>query len=130
ILVDIEELDWDEAWAITTATFGYTNHTVLPEALERWPVNLLGTMLPRHLAIIYEINRRFLDEVRARFGDDDARCRRMSIIEEDGERRVRMATLAVVGSHSVNGVAALHTQILKTEVFREFHEMAPQKFSN
>jgi glycogen phosphorylase len=130
ILVDLEELEWHEAWAITTATFGYTNHTVLPEALERWPVNLLGTMLPRHLQIIYEINRRFLAEVRARFGNDDARSRRMSIIEEDGERRVRMATLAVVGSHSVNGVAELHTQILKSEVFRDFHELWPQKFSN
>jgi glycogen phosphorylase len=130
ILVDLEQLEWHEAWAITTATFGYTNHTVLPEALERWPVNLLGTMLPRHLQIIYEINRRFLAEVRARFGNDDARSRRMSIIEEDGERRVRMATLAVVGSHSVNGVAELHTQILKSEVFRDFHELWPQKFSN
>jgi starch phosphorylase len=130
ILVDLEELDWDEAWAITTATFGYTNHTVLPEALERWPVSMLGAMLPRHLSIIYEINRRFLDQVRGRFGDDPARLRRMSLIEEDGERRVRMATLAVVGSHSVNGVAALHTEILKTDVFRDFHEMAPHKFSN
>ena len=130
ILVDLEELDWEEAWTITTATFGYTNHTILPEALERWPVSLLGAMLPRHLHIIYEINGRFLAEVRARFGDDDARCRRMSLIEEDGERRVRMATLAVVGSHSVNGVAELHTQILTSEVFRDFHELWPQKFSN
>jgi len=130
ILVDVEELDWDEAWAITTATVGYTNHTVMPEALERWPVSMLGAMLPRHLQIIYEINRRFLDQVRARFGDDEARRRRMSIIEDDGERRVRMASLAVVGSHSVNGVAELHTQILKTEVFRDFHELTPQKFSN
>jgi len=130
ILVDVEELDWDEAWAITTATVGYTNHTVMPEALERWPVSMLGAMLPRHLQIIYEINRRFLDQVRARFGDDEGRRRRMSIIEDDGERRVRMASLAVVGSHSVNGVAELHTQILKTEVFRDFHELTPQKFSN
>jgi starch phosphorylase len=130
ILVDLEELDWDEAWAITTATFGYTNHTVLPEALERWPVSLLGAMLPRHLQIIYEINRRSLDEVRARWGNDEARCRRMSIIDEEGERRVRMATLAVVGSHSVNGVAKLHSHILTSEVFRDFHELTPQKFSN
>ncbi len=130
VLVDLEELAWDEAWAITTATFGYTNHTVMAEALERWPVSLLGTMLPRHLQIIYEINRRFLDHVRARFGHDDARARRMSIIEEDGERRVRMATLAVVGSHAVNGVAALHTEILTSEVFGDFHAMTPEKFSN
>jgi starch phosphorylase len=130
IFVDLEELDWDEAWAITTATFGYTNHTILPEALERWPVSLLGPMLPRHLQIIYEINRRLLEQVRARFGDDDARTRRMSIIEEDGERRVRMATLAVVGSHSVNGVAALHTDILKKDVFHDFYALTPEKFSN
>jgi starch phosphorylase len=130
ILVDLEELDWDEAWAVTTATFGYTNHTVMPEALERWPVSLLREVLPRHLQIIDEINRRFLDQVRRRFGEDDARCRRMSIVEEEGEPRVRMATLAIVGSHSVNGVAALHTEILKRDVFRDFHEMAPAKFSN
>jgi starch phosphorylase len=130
VLVDVEELDWDEAWDITTRTFGYTNHTVLPEALERWPVSLLGTVLPRHLQIIYEINARFLGRVRERFGDDDARSRRMSIIEEGDEQRVRMATLAVVGSHSVNGVAAIHTDILKAEVFRDFHEMTPEKFTN
>jgi glycogen phosphorylase len=130
ILVDLEDLGWDEAWAITTATFGYTNHTVMAEALERWPLSLLGTMLPRHLQIIYEINRRFLDDVRRHFGQDDARTRRMSIIEEDGERRVRMATLAVVGSHAVNGVAALHTQILTSEVFGDFYAMTPEKFSN
>src|SRR5262245_63500469 len=130
ILVDLEELDWDEAWAITTSTFGYTNHTILPEALERWPVSLLGAMLPRHVQIIYEINQRLLDQGRARFGDDPARLARMSLIEEDGERRVRMASLAVVGSHSVNGVAALHTEILKRDVFRDFHELTPEKFSN
>jgi len=129
-LVDLEGLAWDEAWRITRATFGYTNHTVLPEALERWPVSLVGRMLPRHLEIIYEINRRFLDEVGSRFGPDDARARRMSLVDEDGERRVRMATLAIVGSHSVNGVAALHTEILKRDVFREFHEMWPQRFNN
>ena len=130
VLVDLEGLAWDEAWEITRATFGYTNHTVLPEALERWPVSLVGRMLPRHLEIIYEINRRFLDEVGRRFGPDDARARRMSLVDEDGERRVRMATLAIVGSHSVNGVAALHTEILKRDVFREFHEMWPQRFNN
>jgi glycogen phosphorylase len=130
ILVDLEELDWDEAWDITTRTFGYTNHTVMPEALERWPLSLFGRMLPRHLQIVFEINRRFLTEVRARLGPDDARARRMSIIDEDGERRVRMATLALVGSHSINGVAALHTEILRRSVFRDFHELWPEKFSN
>ena len=130
ILVDLEELDWDQAWSLTTRTFAYTNHTVMPEALERWPVHLLGSLLPRHLEIIYEINRRFLDTVRQRFGADDERCRRMSIIEEDGEPRVRMATLAVVGSHSVNGVAALHSRILAASVFRDFHELWPGKLNN
>ena len=130
ILVDLEGLGWDEAWEITRATFGYTNHTVLPEALERWPVDLVGRMLPRHLEIVYEVNRRFLDEVARRFGPDDARACRMSLIDEDGGRRVRMATLAIVGSHSVNGVAELHTEILKRDVFRDFHEMWPERFNN
>ncbi len=130
LLVDVERLGWDDAWDITTRTFGYTNHTVMPEALERWPVDLVGHMLPRHLEIVYEINRRFLDGVRQRFGPDDARARRLSIIEEDGERRVRMAHLAIVGSHAVNGVAELHTEILKRRVFPEFDQMWPGKFSN
>jgi len=130
VLVDLEHLGWDEAWEITRATLGYTNHTVLPEALERWPVSLMGAMLPRHLEIIYEINRRLLDEVGRRFGRDDARARRMSLIDEDGGQRVRMASLAIVGSHSVNGVAALHTEILEREVFRDFHEMWPERFNN
>ena len=130
ILVDLEGLAWDEAWEITRATFGYTNHTVLPEALERWPVRLVGRMLPRHLEIVYEINRRFLEDVRRRFGPDDARARRMSLVDEDGEPRVRMAALAMVGTHSVNGVAALHTQILERDVFRDFHEMWPERFNN
>jgi starch phosphorylase len=129
LLVDVEGLGWDEAWEITTRTFGYTNHTVMPEALERWPVELLGRVLPRHLQIVFEINQRFLDLVRSRGGDDD-RCRRMSIVEEDGEKRVRMAHLAIVGSHSVNGVAALHSEILKRELFRDFYELWPGKFSN
>ena len=130
ILMDLEGLGWDEAWAVTRATFGYTNHTVLPEALERWPVDLVGRMLPRHLEIVYEVNRRLLDEVARRFGPDDARARRMSLIDEDGGRRVRMAALAIAGSHSVNGVAELHTQILEGEVFRDFHEMWPERFNN
>jgi starch phosphorylase len=130
ILVDVEGIAWDDAWEITRATFGYTNHTVLPEALERWPVRLVARMLPRHLEIVYEINRRFLDVVRGRFGPDDARARRMSLVDEDGEPRVRMASLAIVGSHSVNGVAELHTEILKRDVFRDFHEMWPERFNN
>src|SRR5262245_60701177 len=125
LLVDLEGVGWDEAWEITQASIGYTNHTVLPEALERWSLDLVGAMLPRHLEIVYEINQRFLHEVRSRFGPDDERARRMSIIDEDGERRVRMANLAIVGSHSVNGVAELHTQILKHRVFQDFHDMWP-----
>ena len=130
LLVDIEQLDWETAWDITTKTFAYTNHTVLPEALERWQVALLGRVLPRHLQLIYEINHRFLNEVRQRFPNDDERCRRMSLIEEGQEQRVRMAHLAIVGGHAVNGVAALHTDILKADVFRDFYEMWPEKFSN
>jgi len=130
MLVDIEQVAWDEAWDITTRTFGYTNHTVMPEALERWPVSLLGSMLPRHLEIIYEINARFLRAVRERFASPNETARRLSLIEEDGERRVRMAHLAIVGSHAVNGVARLHTDILKTRVFPEFHELWRGKFSN
>src|SRR5262245_7100101 len=130
LLVDVEELPWDVAWDLTTRTFGYTNHTVMPEALERWPVSLLERMLPRHLQIIYEINARFLGLVGDQLGCDDARFRRMSIIEEDGERRVRMSHLAIVGSHAVNGVARLHTSLLTTRVFPEFHQLWPGKFSN
>ena len=130
LLVDLEQLDWETAWEVTTRTFAYTNHTVLPEALERWPVALLGRVLPRHLQLIYEINHRFLTEVRQRFPNDDERYQRMSIIEEGPEQRVRMAHLAIVGGHAVNGVAALHTDILKADVFRDFYELWPQKFSN
>jgi len=130
LLVDVEGLDWDEAWEITTKTFGYTNHTVMPEALERWPVSLVAEILPRHLQIVYEINERFLATVRGRFGPDDTRSRRMSLIEHDGVDRVRMAHLAIVGSHAVNGVAELHTEILKSEVFRDFHELWPDRISN
>jgi len=130
ILVDIEHFAWDEAWQITVSTFAYTNHTVLPEALEKWRVWLIERVLPRHMQIIFEINRRFLDQVRAHFPGDDERVRRMSIIEEGEEKRVRMAQLAIVGSHAVNGVAQLHTQILKDELFRDFYELWPNKFSN
>ena len=130
ILVDERHLDWDEAWAITVATFGYTNHTLLPEALEKWPLAMFGESLPRHLEIIYEINRRFLDEVRAHFPGDDERVRRMSLIGEDGGKTVRMAHLATVGSHAINGVAALHSDLLKASVLKDFYELWPERFSN
>jgi glycogen phosphorylase len=130
LLVDVEMLPWDQAWAICTQTFAYTNHTVLPEALETWPLDLIGRLLPRHLEIIYEINHRFLREVAATYPDDPERLARLSIIEEGRERRVRMANLAIVGSHSVNGVAALHTDILKKNLFRDFHQFYPSKFRN
>ena len=130
ILVDERQLDWDEAWAITVASFGYTNHTLLPEALETWPLAMFGESLPRHLEIIYEINRRFLVEVRAKFPGDDARLRRMSLIAEDNGKSVRMAHLATVGSHAINGVAALHSELLKDSVLKDFYELWPERFSN
>jgi starch phosphorylase len=130
LLVDDMALDWDLAWSITRKTFAYTNHTLLPEALERWPLDLFGRMLPRHLEIIYEINARFLDEVRIAFFGDDERLARMSLIDEHGARYVRMAHLATAGSHAVNGVAELHTELLKSDVLRDFHDLWPQKFSN
>jgi starch phosphorylase len=130
LLVDVHLVDWDQAWQITTRTLAYTNHTLLPEALETWSVPLFASVLPRHLEIIYEINHRFLDEVRTRFPGDEARVRRMSLIDEGGERYVRMAHLAVVGSHAINGVARLHTELLQGELLRDFWEMWPQKFSN
>jgi starch phosphorylase len=130
VLVDEHRLSWDEAWETTRNTFAYTNHTLLPEALEKWPVSLFANLLPRHLEIVYEINRRFLDEVRARFPGDDDRIRRMSIIDEDGERYVRMAYLATIGSHRVNGVAALHSELVKTTILRDFAELWPEKFCN
>lgn len=130
LLMDDHAMGWDDAWKVTQATFGYTNHTLLPEALERWPLDLFGNLLPRHLEIIYEINQRFLDEMRQRFPNDDARMRRMSIIGEDGERNVQMAHLAVVGSKAVNGVAELHTHLLETVTLRDFYEAWPARFSN
>jgi len=130
LLMDREELDWDEAWDISIRTFAYTNHTVLPEALERWSVSLLRNLLPRHLQIIFEINSRLLDEVARRYPGDDERLARMSLIEEGPEKKVRMANLAVVGSHSTNGVSALHTDILKNRVMRDFHEFYPDRFNN
>ena len=129
-LVDLEQLGWDEAWEITQKTFGYTNHTVLPEALERWAVDLMGKVLPRHLEIIFEINRRFLERLAAEFPGDINMVRELSIIEEGPVKKVRMANLAIVGSHSVNGVAALHTEILKASLFKDFHRLWPAKFNN
>jgi glycogen phosphorylase len=130
LLVDEHALDWDKAWKITCATFAYTNHTLLPEALEKWSVDLFGRLLPRHLEIIYEINRRFLEEVRAKFPGDDARIARLSLIDESGTRYVRMAHLACVGSHMINGVAQLHSELLKQTVLRDFAELCPKKFCN
>jgi glycogen phosphorylase len=130
LLIDGEGIGWEKAWELTVKTFGYTNHTILPEALESWPVALVEQLLPRHIQIIYEVNRRLIDAVRAAYPGDEARVQRMSIIEEGPERRVRMANLAITGSHSVNGVAALHTDILKERVFRDFYEVWPERFSN
>jgi starch phosphorylase len=130
ILIDEKHLEWKQAWQITTSCMAYTNHTLLPEALERWPVRLFQCLLPRLLEIIYEINSHFLNEVRQRWPGDVARVRRMSLIEEGGEPQVRMAWLAIVGSFSVNGVAALHSNLLKEGLFRDFHEMWPHKFNN
>ena len=130
LLIDEHEMPWALAWTVTQKTFGYTNHTLLPEALERWPLALFGSLLPRHLEIIYEINARFLDEVRTRYFNDTARVSRMSLIDESGERYVRMAHLACVGSHAINGVAALHTELLQQDVLKDFYEMWPHKFSN
>lgn len=130
LLVDERLLPWDEAWSITQRTLAYTNHTLLPEALETWGLPLFRSMLPRPLEIIYEINDRLVRELRRRYPDDDARVARMSLIDEHGEKRVRMANLATVGSHAVNGVAALHSQLLRATVLRDFAEMWPDRFHN
>jgi len=130
LLIDERDFGWDDAWRITVATLAYTNHTLLPEALETWPLEMFARFLPRHLEIIYEINRRFLDEVRARFPGDVGRIRRMSLIGEDGARSVRMAHLACVGSHAVNGVAAMHSELVKTTILKDFYEMWPERFTN
>jgi starch phosphorylase len=130
LLVDEYVLPWADAWAVTCKTFAYTNHTLLPEALERWSLAVFGKVLPRHLQIIYEINAHFLEEVRIRFLGDEARISRLSLIDESGERYVRMAHLACVGSHAINGVAELHSELLKSDVLKDFYEMWPYKFSN
>ena len=130
LLLDEHKLLWDDAWHITRHTFAYTNHTLLPEALEKWPVDMFGELLPRHLEIVLEINRRFLDELRIVFPNDEARVARMSIIDESGPRYVRMANLATVGSSKVNGVAELHSTLLQQTVLHDFYELWPEKFTN
>ncbi len=130
VLVDEHALEWDRAWELCRATFGYTNHTLMPEALEKWTVDLFGRVLPRHLEIVYELNRRFLDVVRASGRADEAAIARMSLIEEGPVKQVRMANLAVVGSRSVNGVAALHTELLKKDLLKDFHALWPERFNN
>jgi starch phosphorylase len=130
LLIDKEFLDWDTAWEVTRHTFAYTNHTLLPEALEKWPIPLFENLLPRHLEIIYEINARFLDEVRLHFPFDSSRVERLSIIDESGPRYVRMAHLACAGSFAINGVAALHSRLLTETVLRDFYDLWPEKFQN
>ena len=130
VLVDKEKLSWDEAWEMTVNVFGYTNHTLLPEALEKWPVSFFEQDLPRHLQIIYEINRRFLEKVSFRYPGDNDRLNRMSIVEESPQQQIRMAYLATVGSHSLNGVAQLHTQLLKYNLLKDFYDFYPDRFNN
>ncbi len=130
LLVDQHALRWDAAWDITRATFAYTNHTLLPEALEAWPVRMVERVLPRHMQIIYEINAKFLQRSKARTSGDNAKLSRMSLIDERGDRRVRMGNLAFLGSHKVNGVSALHTDLMKQTVFADFHEESPDRINN
>jgi len=130
LLLDDKHLDWDSAWSITTRSVAYTNHTLLPEALEKWGLDLFGSLLPRHLELIYEINRRFLQQVRIKYPGNEAVLRRVSIIDEDGTKAVRMAHLATIASHHVNGVAALHSDLVKSELFPDFAALWPEKFTN
>jgi starch phosphorylase len=130
ILLDDAHLGWDQAWDLTKRTLAYTNHTLLPEALEKWPVAWFETLLPRHLEIIYEINRQLLDEVRVRFPGDDGREQRVSLVEEGSQRKIRMANLAIVGTHSTNGVAAIHSKLLRTVTVKDLAEMFPERFNN
>ncbi|MDD5217282.1 MAG: glycogen/starch/alpha-glucan phosphorylase [Candidatus Omnitrophica bacterium] len=130
ILIDEDRMDWDSAWEITVKTFAYTNHTVMPEALECWPVPIFEKLLPRHIQLIYEINARFLREVANQYPGDIERLRRMSIIEEGYPKKVRMGHLAIVGTHSVNGVSELHSTLLKQQLFKDFYEFCPEKFNN
>jgi len=130
ILLDDAHLGWDQAWGLTKKTLGYTNHTLLPEALEKWPVAWFEALLPRHLEIIYEINRRLLDEVRVRFPGDEGRVQRISLVEESNPRKIRMANLAIVGSHSTNGVSAIHSKLLRTTTVKDLADMFPERFNN
>jgi starch phosphorylase len=130
LLMDEHEMEWDAAWHVTENTLSYTNHTLLPEALEQWPRSLFGSLLPRHLEIVDDINRRHLEKVRVKFPADEERVKRLSLINEEGEKFVRMAHLAALGSHAINGVAALHTELLKTHVLSDFYALTPEKFSN
>jgi starch phosphorylase len=130
LLVDERHLEWDEAWEITSKSVAYTNHTLLPEALEKWDLKLFKTLLPRHIEIVYEINRRFLQVVRLHYPADESMLEKMSIIDESGNKSVRMAHLATVGSHHVNGVAALHSELVKTQLMPEFYDLWPHKFTN
>ncbi len=130
ILLDDAKLGWDKAWELTKKTLGYTNHTLLPEALEKWPVQWFEILLPRHLEIIYEINQRLLDEVRLRFPGDEGRVQRVSLVEEGSQRKIRMANLAIVGSHSTNGVAEIHSKLLRTTTVKDLAEMFPDRFNN
>jgi starch phosphorylase len=130
ILLDDAHLGWDQAWDLTQRTLAYTNHTLLPEALEKWPLAWFEMLLPRHLEIIFEINRRLLDAVRTRFPGDEGRVQRMSLVEEGADRKIRMANLAIVGSHSTNGVAAIHSELLRTMTVRDLAEMFPERFNN
>ena len=130
LLIDDKHLEWEEAWSITSRALSYTNHTLLPEALEKWGLELFGSLLPRHLELIYEINRRFLQQVRLKYPDNEQILSKVSIIDEEGGKAVRMANLATVASHHVNGVAALHSELVKTELFPEFAALWPEKFTN
>src|SRR5262249_32980446 len=130
ILLDDAGLSWDEAWDLSRRALAYTNHTLLPEALERWPLEWFRMMLPRHLEIVFEINRRLLEDVRARFPGDEGRVARISLIEEGQAKHVRMANLAIVGSHSTNGVAAIHSGLLRTVTVRDLAEVFPDRFNN
>ena len=130
VFMDVHRLEWDQAWRMTTGTLGYTNHTLLSEALEKWSVGLFEHVLPRHLQIIYEINRRFLEEVAQKWPNDGGHQIRMSIIEEGADKKVRMAHLAIVGSHSVNGVSALHSELIKDDLVPDFYQFSPEKFNN
>ncbi len=130
LFVDERHIEWEQAWEITSKSIAYTNHTLLPEALEKWDLKLFKTLLPRHMEIIYEINRRFLQVVRLQYPGDDSMLEKLSIIDERGNKSVRMAHLATVGSHHVNGVAALHSELVKTQLMPEFYDLWPHKFTN